>query len=310
MQVKLDALENRLKEPIIKTGQHNGLLLVVTPGSCWLVKPIHNAKRAEWWELTDQFLRQRGFRSMPESFIWQNNWLVIRYIPGRTANYNDIQDLQRCVTLLAHFHLASRQVYKPVFFDAKSTLDERLIRRFEQYERVCDQLTHFPQLAVASKVYRRLGDQALSKIDETTLKSITQFDIEQGAVAHRDLASHNIMIDWEERPWLIDFETAGLDAQLGDLWQLASRALVEWHWNPHIYETILRTYEVIRPLSRKERVMLSQLFMFPNDFYREVIGLFKQKKGFSAQKVIPYLHMIIHDQKEWLAFLRWLGVAW
>ena len=48
-------------------------------------------------------------------------------------------------------------------------------------------------------------------------------------MAHRDLASHNILIGVTGKPWLIDFETADPDAQLGHLWQLASRALVEWH---------------------------------------------------------------------------------
>lgn len=310
MQLKLDALQKRLNEPIIKTGEQHGFLLIVTPGSRWLVKPIRNAKRAEWWQQTDWLLRKRGFRSMPDSFIWQNDWLVMRYIPGRTAKYRNIGDLQQCVTLLAHFHLVSREVYKPAFIDTKQTLDERLTRRFAQYEDVRHQLKFFPQIATASEMYFRLGERALNRIGETALKSVIRFDIEQGAVAHRDLASHNILINREGKPWLIDFETVGFDAQLGDLWQMASRALVEWHWNPNVYVSILQTYESIRPLSKEELSVLSQLFLFPNDFYREVLGLLKRRSGFSEHRVIPYLQMIIRDRGQWQAFLDWLGVAW
>lgn len=309
MRVDLKAIEPFLNEPVVQTGLKNGFLLLKTPSARWLVKPVDRTEKMFWWQRADRLIRKKGFRSMPDFFVWQDRWLVMRYIPGRTARYRNVWDLRQSAVLLARFHRKAIAVETPPDFDVRRTLADRLVNRFEQYEKVCRQLSAFPQFAFASEDFRRHGERALNRIDRTALRRVVSSGVEEGTVAHRDLASHNILIGVTGKPWLIDFETADLDAQLGDLWQLASRALVEWHWNPHVFAFILRTYEAIRPLSTDEKRLLSQLFLFPNDFYREALGLIKHRQGFDEQKVIPYLQMLVRDERKWNAFLSWLGVA-
>lgn len=311
MQVTLTALERRLREPIIYSGKKHGFAYIVTPSTEWLAKPVHDFKRALWWERTDAWIRERGFTAMPGFFVWQNNWAVMRYIQGRTAQYRSLWDLQQAVRLLAQFHTAANRVQHTPISHRGSTLPERLIYRHEQYRCLHEQLSYdYPQFLPISNEYLRLGEKALNRLDDTALMDLTQSDMARGSVAHRDLASHNIVINRQGKPWLIDFETTDFDIQLGDLWQIASRALVEWHWAPHIYDIILRTYEQIRPLNVAERFTLAHLFLYPNDFYREALGLLKRRSGFSQRKVIPYLQMMIRDRGQWYAFLRYVGVTW
>lgn len=311
MRVELNKLAKRLGEPIVHTGQKHGFSYIVTPSSAWLLKPVRDLKRALWWKQTDRRIRERGFQAMPGFFIWQDEWAVMHYIAGRTAQYRHIWDLQQAVTLLARFHVAANRMPNYALTSTRSTLPERLAGRYEQYKLLHDQLSSaYPELLPMSKEFLRLGEIALKRIDDTALVRLTQKDVAQGSIAHRDLASHNILIGYYETPWLIDFETAGADIQLGDLWQICSRALVEWHWDPYIYGFILRTYQMIRPLNEEERSTLSTLFLFPNDFYREALGLLKRRRGFSEHKVIPYLQMIFRDRKRWLAFLQHVGTAW
>lgn len=310
MQVELNKLQQRLGEPIVQKGTRHGFLYIVTSGSAWLVKPVRDTKRALWWEQADPLIRNRGFRAMPDFFVWQDEWLVMRYISGRTVQYGNFWDLLQSVKMLARFHAASEAIPKNKSGHSGSTLPERLVHRYEQYSRLHSRLQYFPGLLSVSDEFRQLGERALNRIEKTALRDLTRSDVERGTVAHRDLASHNILISPEGKTWLIDFETADLDVQLGDLWQMAGRALVEWHWNPNIYESILHTYETIRPLSTIERLTLQQLFAFPNDFYREVLGLLKRRSGFAEHKVIPYLQMMIRDRSRWYAFLQHLGVAW
>lgn len=245
---------------------------------------------------------------MPKFFIWQDKWLVMRDIPGRTVQYSDLGELQQSVALLARFHKASCQTQVP-FVGMGSLLPERLVTRYAQYKHLYKNLAYFPGLQPFLEEYEHLGKKSLHRINATALASLTRADIEQGAIAHRDLASHNILISNKGEPWLIDFELAASDIQLGDLWQLASRALVEWRWDPHIYDIILHTYHAIRPLNAEEKFVLQHLFLFPNDFYREALGLLKQRKGFVPHKVIPYLQRMIHDREHWFVFLSHVGVA-
>lgn len=310
MALDVRDLEEHLGEPIIHIGQKHGFPYILTASTSWLAKPIRDLERMLWWQQTDELLRQREFHAMPAFFIWQGKWVVMQYIPGRTARYRNMSDLQRAVRLLARFHVAAHQAQQPSPLRSGIRLPERLTNRYEQYRQLHSQLANFPHLFPASKQFALLGGKALERLRHTPLADLTNIDQEQGAVSHRDLASHNILIDESETAWLIDFDTANVDLRLGDLWQMCSRALVEWHWNPHIYDTILQTYETVRPLNALERSTLAHLFLYPNDFYREALGLLKRRSGFSHHKVIPYLQMMCRDCEKWYAFLRYIGVAW
>lgn len=310
MRLKLSELQIYLGEPIVRADNRHGFLFIVTPRSQWLIKPIKRPKMAVWWQEIDRLIRQNGFRSMPDFFVWKSNWLVMSYIPGRTAKYRRLADLGKCATLLARFHTAAKNIPDTKGIEVRHTLPERLMRRCEQYNDYDHRLMCEHKLASVGEEYHQMGLQALERIEASPLKALTQVDVRQGAIAHRDLASHNILLDDPGKPWLIDFETAGYDWQLGDLWQMMSRALVEWQWDPNIYERILWSYESIRPLSFEERETLQQLFLFPNDFYREVLGLLKHRSGFSARNVIPYLQTMIRHRDRWYTFLKYLGVVW
>lgn len=310
MALDLNGLKERLGEPIVFTGKKHGFPYILTTSSGWLVKPIQDLDRMIWWKQIDELLRQREFHAMPAFFIWQGKWIVMEYIRGRTAHYRNMSDLQRAVRLLARFHLAAHQAPQRPPLRSGISLPERLTNRYEQYRQLHNQLACFPHLFPASKQFALLGEKALERLDHTPLTDLTTIDRAQGAVSHRDLASHNIVIDKDGTAWLIDFDTVNVDLRLGDLWQMCSRALVEWHWAPHIYDTMLQTYETVRPLNVLERSTLAHLFLYPNDFYREALGLLKQRSGFTHHKVVSYLQMMCRDCDKWYAFLRYIGVAW
>ncbi len=126
-------------------------------------------------------------------------------------------------------------------------------------------------------------------------------------MAHRDLASHNILIDESGKSWLIDFETAEYDAQIGDLWQLLSRSLSEQDWDPTVLRETVAAYEKNRPLVPAERMILSVLLGFPNEFFREVLGLTLEKKGYTKEKTLPYLQKIARALPQWQEFSPGLG---
>lgn len=307
---ELERLARRLGEPLVRTGEHRGLHYLVTPRARWIVKPVYNLKQSLWWEISDWLIRKNGFRSMPPFFIWEKKWLVMRYVSGRPAHYRYLPDLKRVARLLARFHLAARNVQPVVKRPPAPTLMERLINRLEQFAYLRTKLYAYPALRAAGDDFLRFGEQAIRQLEQTALNELIQFDIASGAIAHRDLASHNIIIDKNGAPWLIDFETAAFDVQLGDVWQLASRALVEWGWEADVYLFILHHYEAIRPLRKEERDAITQLFWYPNDFFRETLGILNDKKRFAPQKVLPYLYGIVRQRKRWQSFLTQSRVTW
>ncbi|WP_054949051.1 protein kinase family protein [Numidum massiliense] len=310
MSINVRELAEYLGERIVRTGKRHGLLYIETTRRKYLLKPIADRHHVLWWQRVDRAIRERGFTSMPDFFVWKNEWLVMRFISGRQARYSRYRDVMVGAQLLARFHVAARGIESGATRGREAaTLAQRVQKRFEQYEQSCREPVSFLPAAVRDD-YRRWGEWALRKIEASPIHAVTRFEKAKRAVAHRDLASHNIVIGKGGKPWLIDFETAAFDAQIGDVWQMTSRTLVEWHWDPRVYEAILANYQLVRPLRPEEQVVLDRLLMFPNDFFREQTGLLKGRRGYSLQKVAPYLLMMVQDRPRWLQFLRWLGVAW
>lgn len=111
-------------------------------------------------------------------------------------------------------------------------------------------------------------------------------------------------MDRKENLWLIDFETAAYDWQLGDLWQFLSRVLPEQNWNPSIWSEVLSAYGRIRPISSLERAVLRDMLGFPNEFFRETLGVIKGKRGYQPNVVIPYLKRLVGLTSQWREFLK------
>lgn len=321
MYIDWGRLQQNMGAPIGRIARHRDFIRFETTYGTWFMKPVRRLDQTLWWQRMDPILRACGFEAMPDFFVWDSKWIVMRYIPGRVARYRSKRDLIQAAGLLAKFHVASRAYSKAVPRFSVNPLPERLNRRVGQFSNLMASIHHkratcseqtvpVSLLLSVGDTYLRWGERAIVRLNELGLSASTNQDVTRQAVAHRDLASHNIVIDNLNRPWLIDFETAAFDLQLGDLWQMASRALVEWHWDTAIYHHILVSYERVRPLEKKEKELLHHLFLFPNDFYRETLGLYKKRRGFVKTHVWSLLQQMVRDQRRWQSFLQEIGVAW
>jgi CotS family spore coat protein len=249
---------------------------------------------------------------MPPLKTDQKEWAFMLYLEGRTANYKSREDIQLVTKSLAHFHAAGQHI------------PYRSARRkpFLFYQRIYRRLAHFSQvLQEAKNINGELGDllhtygrefyidglQVWCKLKRSLLSYLTIQDHLMGNIAHRDLASHIWIIDTKGEVWLIDWDTAEFDLQLGDLWQLSARILAENEWEDTYLSTIFSAYESVRPLTTLEKDLLRLLFHFPNEFYRESIGLARKKRGYSERTVIPYLKKIISSRRKWREQLKRLG---
>jgi hypothetical protein len=187
---------------------------------------------------------------------------------------------------------------------AMFTLYERIHDRLVQFYRVFQKSTAIPGelgqlLRTHGKDFYLDGLKTWQQLEKLPLREITYEERALHCLNHRDLASHNWIIDSSGQPWLIDFETADYDCQLGDVWQIGTRILSENNWSDSWVERFFRSYEVYRPLSAVEKKMISTLFSFPNEFFRETIGLVEKKRGYSHRVTLPYLQRLVEHREHW-----------
>ncbi|WP_175552265.1 phosphotransferase [Seinonella peptonophila] len=291
--------------------QHHRLLfLELSNQQKWLAKPIRNLEQMSWWESIDQELRQRGFQQMPKPMI-HTNWAFMPYVKSRRANYQSTEDIQRIIPQLARFHLAGRCLETPKKSRESSVFYERLYIRLYRFHYLIKRINQFSEpYRVFFQTYGPLfyedAYRVLQSVQHDLLRLLTANDIAAKAVCHRDLANHNWLIDLKQQAWLIDFDTADYDLQLGDVWQIASRILHEQNGLQQ-FERIIQMYQQVRPLTKQEMELLILLLGFPNDFFRESEGLLLNKKGYNIEATWSYLKRLADDRKQWKEQLKQLS---
>jgi CotS family spore coat protein len=280
----------------------------------WLAKPARDKKQFDWWCNVDQELRDRGFQAMPKT-KQVGNWVLSDYIEGKICRYRDIDDLGKLIRTLAQFHKQGQQLDTPPNNQVVYLLSDRLYERLSCFysqltrnEVVRNQLEAL--LVHYGPMFYQQGYLAYYTLCNHGLEKYAREAYSSHMLTHRDLASHNWMKDVQGNIWLIDFETADYDLQVGDLWQICSRILTEHHWDLSLFQSLLEEYEQIKPLTTWEKRTLAILFSFPNEFFRECIGLLEAKPGYKLELSLPYLEQIVTDYSIWMGSVhqikKWL----
>lgn len=305
-------LQEVLKATVEKITPYRKNWLIETQQSKWIAKKIHESKSVLWLIKIDKELRRRGFTSMPLVKTDGERWIYTSFVEGTTGNYRDFDEVADMMRTLGNFHVASQGLFAPSKKRADFLLYHRLFRRLVNYYHIINNAYNLQgelgELVRAhGKDFYLDGLRAWEKLQRSPLRVFTDQDRKTCNLAHRDLASHNWMIDKTGKSFLIDWDTADYDLQLGDVWQMSSRILTENSWADKWIESIFLKYEAIRPLTSLEKKILTVLSSFPNEFYREVIGLAYKRKGYTEKNVLRYLKKIISSRSQWLNQVKRLG---
>lgn len=306
-QPSLRRMERALQTRVIDIEPQQKIWLIYTNEHTWVAKQCRSVYHQDWWSQIDLELRQRGFLDMPK-FIHAGDGLIItQYIHGKTCKYRNQSEVQLVLRQLARFHQAGRGCATPSPRRAAFLLWERLRERLQKFERY---LSHSNQYSgkisrffhIAGHEMYQMGINAWNQLYNTPFYQMTEQSHMGHHLCHRDLASHNWIVG-DQRAWLIDFDTASYDAQWGDLWQICSRILTENHWDECVWNEMIQCYEKIQPLSDWEKYYIKVLFGFPNEFFRETMGVFEKKPGYRSDYTVPYLERIIDDVGRWRKFI-------
>lgn len=272
---------------------HKHYLVYTSDHKKWVLKKGKNQEHLRWWLSIDQELRDRGFNDMPAFYTDGSKYMVTPWIQGKVGTYRDPEQAIRLIRHLAFFHQAGQQLNTPPKQEVAFLFFDRLYHRLKQFYQLLRRVDSIPgKLGQLLKQYGPQfytdGYRVWRKLRQLPLQDYVLWERSHRRLAHRDLASHNWIVD-EERIWLIDFDLADYDSQLGDIWQIVTRIMAEHPESKTIDQELLKSYESIRPLNEFEKNMLRLLVYFPNEFMRESIGLAKKHQGYSFSSTFPYL---------------------
>lgn len=297
--------------------------LLKTDRGYWIIKGYKQMDKAVWVTQLSDALREKGFlhtvQYVPDGggskiFPYDDRYYTImKLIDGREADNASLYDVKKTAETLAHFHVAAQgfPVPHPYTFEGKSTLLDKWESRLEHFERIT---WGIEQNGPQSKLEQIIGQMAMSIIQDGQhlLHSAYKLPLtpelfaamERGMLAHRDVASHNFLVTPRSSCYLIDLDTVGHDVQLVDLVQLMSRMLLLQEYRMSSFVEAMEAYSKVNYLSDTQIWMVHQLLRYPDNFLREVTGLYSNRPGYHLRGVQQLVQMEGKLLQERQAFLN------
>ena len=313
------AIEHMYNCRVIRLKACRTVWLCDTTRGTWIIKGYDDFAESAWVTRLSALLHGRGFtrtvRYIPTIqhvpvFKWNDRYMTaMEYLPGRSGSYFHRTDIMDAVRTLAHFHLLSSSIpYGPPVKPGVPLLT-KWQNRLESFQNICTRLenrelppTRLTELIWANASY--IQDEAAYVLD-IARRSILSREYEQALgeqwIAHKDLASHNFLLH-NEHTSLIDLDTAEYDTPLADLVQLLNRALVLQYWNMDVFEQAISAYREIRPLTEEQVALVFLLTRFPDNFLREVTGVYDSGLHPHTNRVQHYVTILLKGRESRNAF--------
>ncbi|QRG69424.1 phosphotransferase [Brevibacillus choshinensis] len=297
--------------------------LLKTDRGYWIIKGYKQMDKAVWVTQLSDALREKGFlhtvQYVPDGggakiFPYDDRYYTImKMIDGREADNASLYDVKKTAETLAHFHVAARGFPVPhqYAFEGKSTLLDKWESRLEQFERITWGIEQNGPQSKLEQVIQQMsmpiiqdGQHLLQSAYKLPLTPELFTAMEIGTLAHRDVASHNFLVTPRSSCYLIDLDTVGHDVQLVDLVQLMSRMLLLQEYRMSSFIEAMEAYSKVNYLSDTQMWMVHQLLRYPDNFLREVTGLYSNRPGYHLRGVQQLVQMEGKLLQERQAFLR------
>lgn len=299
--------------------RRKALFLDTNRGPLFL-KGYTSKARAEWVVSLSEQLLSKGFdqtleyvytrEDRPFFFLNGKYYVVIKPIKGRDAQYSNIYDILQTVYCLGEFHRHAQGIQGGPVFDTESApIIDKWEDRLQRFSKIIDRMKRSRSLGGLEKKIVRFSPfilqeahQSLDLARRSPLVEEYNLALQNQCVAHRDLASHNFLIG--SKTYLIDYDTSMYDTPLVDLIQMINRALDEQEWRFDIFAKILEQYQLSSTLTESQCALTYLLLRYPDNFMREVIGLYEGKAGFVSKRIDAYLTMIMKNWPERTRFFK------
>ncbi|GBF10015.1 phosphotransferase [Tepidibacillus sp. HK-1] len=284
----------------------------------WIIKAYpKQAILIHWLYDMTQALKRKGFAhfsqivanryQIPWFGTFEHPFMVMEYVEGRHADYHCLEDLSLVLNVLAEFHHHGSWIQTKAQPKKRSTIQEKWMDRLNEFKQLYQNLLFKTNLDPFEQQIITLGpdmihfaERALETLDGQWINRLQQEAIDNRMLAHRDVASHNFLIG--EKTSMIDFDLAGYEVQILDVWQLFNRAMVEWKWDLNIFQQMEEQYQQNHKLRDQEKKLIHQLSLYPNEFFRESLGVYKRPEKYRRKNVSK---MMNHYMEEWDRFTQY-----
>jgi CotS family spore coat protein len=264
-------------------------------------------------------LKERGFENIAEYYNSKSGKAIIKYkdaafyltywVEGREASFSDIAEILLCTELLAKFHNYTKGFEAPKHVKIRAHS-----KKWKKTFKKCrDQLAEFRETIDKLKLksefdytYRSSIDYfynqaelAIRILDQSRYGELCEYYERESNICHDSFYYQNILIDKENKLYIVDLESCQYDIPMSDLGKLIRRILSKkkFKWDFDLCRKIIENYCKMRPMTREEYAILLAMLVFPHKFWKLGRKRYTKNKSWDERKYRKKLRRLIRDRE-------------
>lgn len=259
------------------------------------------------------FIKNKKAQSV--NYIEEDNlyYGIMPFIPGQAIDHTNFEQITDCIKLLGQFHAHGSGIYgKEQIIPFRSNLYERWNQRLEHVQRSFNQMDAeelaanglIPFAREYGKLALEWGYIALERFPKAYMLYLEEQAQWERQVAHLDVALHNFIVLDKQQYYLLDYDLVDYAPPLIDLVQYINRVMPYYRYSIDLVKHLITKYETHYPLPEVQKKHIPILLIYPNDFFREWLGLWKRKEGYHPERVAQYFRTLEQTWKERIRFVQ------
>lgn len=238
-------------------------------------------------------------------------YVMKRWFLGHECDIKRETELIEGANALARLH----SKMKGMEFEGEKKIEKRnLLEEYERHNRELRKIHTFVQKrsvkhhfeAEFLKGYEKMYEQAqksLDKMREPGYQKICEDAWENREISHGDYNYHNIIFG-SQGVCVTGFEHAHTEIQLSDFYYYLRKILEKYHYDERLGYRLLRAYDSVISLGKRERDYLAIRLSYPEKFWKIANAYYHSNKAWIPEKNVEKLKMAIAQSDEKRRFIE------
>lgn len=249
----------------------------------------------------------------------ESTYLLKKWKDGRECDPRSELDVCRAMEGLAIFHTAAKGIWdfespeQRTKYEGNDLTEEmerrtRELKKVQGFIRKKQKKNEFEScyLAVIPEFLKE-ASAITAQMQNSGYELLRREAMDAGTVCHGAYMQHNVLFD-RSKLILTNFEHAHLDLQCVDVALFLRKVMEKQGWKISQGEKFLKAYEIVRPMTDTERMVLALRMAYPEKLWKLANHYYHTNKAWIPAKNMEKLKMFVSQQKERERFVQQISL--
>lgn len=291
-----------------------------TNKGCFCLKCVTNgyAKANKSYHIM-KHLKENGCDYISEYYYTKDGKPIIKrknrafylthWIEGSEVSFSSPDEMKRYSELLADFHNKSKGFKTPKRVKIRS----HTIKWKKTFTKCRDELIKFKDCIDNLKLkaefdytyrsnidyFKKEAELAIRILDYSKYNELCKYYINESNICHDSFYYQNILVDRNNKLYIVDLESCQYDIPMSDLGKMIRRILSKkrYKWDFDLCRKLIDGYCKLRPMSKEEYELLLAILVFPHKFWKLGKKRYVKNKKWNEKKYMKKLKRQLRNRE-------------